>query len=60
MSVIDRLDPDEVQFVDRTGNIIIFYCDDNIKVSKVCRNIHQASRLLTKYRKRYEGKQVGD
>ena len=59
MSIIDKLNPNEVQFVDRTGHILIFYCNDNIKITKTCQNIHQASRELTKHRKKFENKRVG-
>ena len=59
MNIIDRLEPKDVLFVDRTGNLIIFYCNNDIKIQKTCQNIHQASRLLTKYRRKYEGQKVG-
>lgn len=59
MSVIDKLSPNDVQFVDRSGNILVFYCNDNVKVTKVCQNISQASRELTKYRKKFENRRVG-
>ena len=59
MSIIDKLNPNEVQFVDRSGHILIFYCNDEIKVTKICQNINQASRELTKYRKKFENHKVG-
>ena len=58
MNIIDKLEPSEVWFVDRTGNLIIFYCKNNIRIEETCNSINQALRKLTKYRKKFENQRV--
>lgn len=59
MSIINKIEPSEVLFVDRTGNMLIIYCKDDTRIIKNYQNIHQASKKLTEYRKKFENKRVG-
>lgn len=49
----------EVQFVDRSGNILAVYLKGNVKVLFEYSNINTASRKLTQFRRELENKRVG-
>ena len=49
---------DEVQFVDRTGNIIAVYCNGGVKVLFEFNSIHQAQNKYRLFRKELEGIKV--
>ena len=49
----------EVEFVDRTGNIISVYLKNDVKVQFQYNTINTASRKLTKFRIDLENKRVG-
>ena len=49
----------EVEFVDRSGNLIAVYCKNDIKVIFQYNTIGTASRKLTKFRRELENKRVG-
>ena len=59
MDLIDKMDKEDVICVDRTGNIITLYCKNDIKIVKMCRSKSQASKLLTKYRRKFENIRLG-
>lgn len=60
MKIIDNLNPSDVLFVDRTGFFLIFYCKNDIKITKCCNNVSNACKLLTKYRRKFENKKLGE
>ena len=59
MDLIDKVDKEDVVCVDRTGNLIILYCKNDIKIVKRCSSKSQASKLLTKYRRKFENIRLG-
>ena len=59
-AIYENLDPSDVLFCDRSGNIISIYCKDNFKIQFIYDSVEKATRNLTKFRKELEGVKVGD